>query len=130
MTLPTTGETDPVVAYRLTLSITDERGETATVVRALLPLTKTLTLAIAPAGGSVLLEHQSFAAPLSVARVVGMNIPIEVPSLQQFAGKPYLFVCWSNSGARAQTLVVPPTGGTYTATYAPQFAVWLPNVQR
>jgi glucose/arabinose dehydrogenase len=130
ITLPTTGETDPVVAYRLTLNITDERGQTATIVRELLPVTKTLTLATAPVGGSVLLEHQSFVAPLSVARVVGMNIPIEVPSLQQLAGKPYLFARWSNNGSRAQMLVVPPTGGTYIATYAPQFAIWLPNVQR
>jgi glucose/arabinose dehydrogenase len=130
ITIPTTGETDPVVAYRLTLSITDGRGQTVTVVRELLPVTRTLTLATAPAGGTVLLEHQSFTAPLSVARVVGMNIPIEVPGTQQLSGKPYLFVRWSNNGSRAQTLAVPPTGGTYIATYTPEFAIWLPKVQR
>jgi glucose/arabinose dehydrogenase len=130
LTLPTTGETDPVVSYRITLGITDGRGQTATYVRELLPVTKTLTLATAPVGGRVLLEHQSFAAPLSVARVVGMHIPIEAPSPQQIGGVPYLFARWSNNGPRAQTLAVPPIGGTYTATYAPAFALWLPAVRR
>jgi hypothetical protein len=129
-TLPTTGETDPVVSYRLTLGITDGRGQMATYVRELLPVTKTLTLATAPGGGRVLLEHQSFVAPLSVARVVGMSIPIEAPSPQQIGGVPFLFVRWSNNGPRAQTLAVPPTGGTYTATYAPGYALWLPAVRR
>jgi hypothetical protein len=129
-TLPTTGETDPLVSYRLTLGITDGRGQMATYVRELLPVTKTLTLATAPAGGRVLLEHQSFIAPLSVARVVGMHIPIEAPSPQPLGGVPYLFVRWSNNGPRAQTLAVPPTGGTYTSTYAPEYAIWLPAVRR
>jgi glucose/arabinose dehydrogenase len=130
MTIPTTGETDPLVSYRLTLGITDGRGQTATFVRELLPVTKTLTLATDPPGGTLLLEHQAFATPLSVARVVGMNIPIEAPSPQQIGGKPYRFVRWSNNGPRAQTLAMPPAGGTYTATYVPGYATWLPAVRR
>jgi glucose/arabinose dehydrogenase len=130
MSIPTTGETDPVISYRLTLGITDGRGQTATFVRELLPVTRTLTLAAAPPGGVVLLEHQSFAAPLSVARVVGMNIPIEAPSSQQIGSQLYRFVRWSNGGLRAQTLTVPPAGGTYTATYEPGYATWLPAVRR
>jgi glucose/arabinose dehydrogenase len=130
LTLPTTGETDPIISYRLTLGITDGRGQTATFVRELLPVTKTLTLVTAPAGGSVLLEHQAFAAPLSVAKVVGMHIPIEAPSPQPIGGRPYLFERWSNNEPRVQTLVVPPAGGTYTATYTLGYLAWLPAVNR
>jgi len=129
-TIPAVGETDPQVSYRLTLNITDAQGQTTTILRELPPITTSLRLATDPAGGVVMLENRSYPAPLTVARVVGMNIPIEAPSPQQLGGKIFTFAYWSNGKSRAQTLVVPAGGGTYTALFLPGYRISLPLVRR
>jgi glucose/arabinose dehydrogenase len=129
-TIPPIGETDPVVWYRMTLHITDAQGQTTTIDRDLYPVTTTLTLNTDPAGGQVILEGGVYTAPLTVTRVVSMNIGIDVPSPQVIAGGIYTFTRWSNGQSKEQTLVVPPTPTTLTAMFAPAYRIWLPLVMR
>jgi hypothetical protein len=129
-TIPPVGETDPQVWYRVALHITDAQGQTTTIERDVFPVTTTLTLNTNPPGGQVILEGGVYAAPLTVTRVVSMNLAIGVPSPQVIAGGTHTFTQWSNSQSKEQTLVVPPTPMTLTAMFAPAYHIWLPMVMR
>jgi glucose/arabinose dehydrogenase len=113
--IPTSGETDPVVWYRVILRITDARGAVTTIERDIQPMTSQITLVTNPAGGQITLEGGNFPAPYSITRVVGLSIDIGVPSPQTIESVSYQFANWSDGGAPTHTIVVPPTNTTYTA---------------
>jgi glucose/arabinose dehydrogenase len=127
-TIPTIGETDHVVWYRVTLRITDAQGQTATVFRDVFPITNTLTLATNPPGGTVLLEDHPHSTPLTLPRVAGMELKIAAPSPQQIGAAPHVFSSWSNGAAQEQIITMPAATAAYTATFVTQGkqTLWIP----
>lgn len=115
-TIPNTGELDPIVWYRVYLYITDSRGQRTTVVKDINPITSNLTFNTSPAGGQVTIEGAIFPAPRTITRVVGMRFSIDVPSPQLIGSSNYGFASWSQGGSKLQTITVPPTDTTYTAS--------------
>ena len=116
-TIPTMGEIEPLVWYRVVLHITDARGQTATQFTDVLPVTRTLTFQTQPAGGQISLDGALTTTPFQVTRVVGLNEALDAPSPQVISGSSYSFSSWSQGGAKQQTLVVPAVNTTYTANY-------------
>ena len=127
---PLISETDPLVWYRVYLYVTDARGQTTAVYRDVFPITTTVTLRTVPAGGSVILEGGVYSSPLTVTRVVHLNIGISVPSPQTIVGVAHVFRSWSNGGSQAQAIAVPPSPTVFTATLMLPHALHLPIIVR
>src|SRR5207302_2108171 len=71
-TIPVTGETSPVVWYRILLTVQDSSGATQITYRDVLPFTSTFRLATSPPGLQLTLDGQPVKTPLSVTGVVGI----------------------------------------------------------
>ena len=117
--IPNTGETDPVVWYRVYLHIRDVGGLMTTVHRDILPITTNITLMTNQAGGDIVVEGATFDGPHTVTRVVGLRIGIGVPSPQSLGGVNYSFNSWSQGGGQWQTITVPAAPMTFTAYLVP-----------
>jgi regulation of enolase protein 1 (concanavalin A-like superfamily) len=115
--VPSTGDTDPSVFYRITLTVTDSAGATNTVTRDVLPTTVTLTLQSSPAGAPLTADGVTSAV---ITSVVGMQRSIAAPATATIGGTAYAFANWSDGGAATHTVTTPSTNTTYTATYTAQ----------
>jgi len=115
--LPITGETDPVVWYRVILNLTDQRGQVTTVQRDILPATTTVTLTSNVVGIPLSFEAHSVNTPFTATRVVGMHLPIGASDEYVLSSGTFAFGSWSNGGAQAQTLIVPSSPLVLTANY-------------
>jgi glucose/arabinose dehydrogenase len=117
-TIPTVGETDHDVWYRIYLTVTDSDGLTHTVTRDIMPNKSTIRLASDISGLQLLLDGQPHTTPHSVVGVVGISRILEAPSSQTFNGRLYNFGSWSDGGSRIHNISTPATDTTYTATYS------------
>jgi glucose/arabinose dehydrogenase len=115
--VPNTGHTETTVFYRVTLTVKDSGGLTASTFVDVLPVVKQLTLNTVPAGLTVTLDGQPFTAPLTADSVVGVLRDIGVPSPQSSGGKVYAFSNWSDSGSATHTITTPSANTSYTATF-------------
>jgi glucose/arabinose dehydrogenase len=114
--VPNTGHTETTVFYRITLTVRDSSGLTATTFRDVLPVIKQITLDTVPTGLTVTLDGQPFTAPLVADSVVGVLRDIGVSSPQSSGGKVYGFASWSDGGAATHSIATPATNTTYTAS--------------
>ena len=118
-TIPTIGEHDPVVWYRVSLHVTDGDGQTTVLARNLFPATATLSFDTGPSGGRLQLDGQDVTTPLTLTRVVGLESLVAAPDQQTLAGNRYQFWRWSHGAAKTFSLRTPAVGGHYTASYHP-----------
>ncbi len=116
-TIPTSGETDSDVYYRIVLTATDSAGLTTTTFRDVHPNLSTITLASVPSGLLTTIEGQPVTTPLDVQSVVGLTRTIGAPSPQTIGGIVYAFKSWSDGGAASHSVTTAPTATTYTATF-------------
>jgi glucose/arabinose dehydrogenase len=116
-TIPTSGETDPDVFYRIILTATDSAGLTTTTFLDIHPNLSTITLASAPSGLLLTLEGHPVTTPYSVQSVVGLSRTIGTLTPQTLGGVVYAFTKWSDGGALSHNITTPPTNTTYTATF-------------
>jgi glucose/arabinose dehydrogenase len=116
-TIPVTGELDPMVWYRVHMYLTDSRGQQTEVIQDIHPVTKVLTFNTMPTTGQVIIQGVTFPTPLTITRVMGMHFSLSVPSPQIIWGVSHSFHDWSQGGSQQQTIVVPSTDTTYTATF-------------
>jgi arabinan endo-1,5-alpha-L-arabinosidase len=116
--VPTNATTMTDVFYRLCLSVTDTNGNQQSVAQDVGPQTSQLTFGTVPAGLQIALDGQLMMTPTSVAAVVGMNRLLVAPSPQTVAGSNYEFVVWSDGGAPAHGIIVPPTSAAFTASFS------------
>ncbi|MDQ1443672.1 MAG: hypothetical protein QOI20_136 [Acidimicrobiaceae bacterium] len=116
--IPTTGETEPDIYYRITLTGTDSAGLKTTVVRDIYPRTVQVTLASAPGGLLVRLDGTPVNTPFTFTGVVGVQRTLDVLSPQTVNGITYTFQSWSDGGAASHVVNTPASTTTYTATFA------------
>jgi hypothetical protein len=108
--------------------LTDQQGQTITVVQDLHPELAEITLASDPPGASMVADANPVVATEKLTRVVGFEMGISVGSPQVLGGSSYALSHWSDGVTlNPRTLAVPPGGGVYTATLLPQRS-WLPLV--
>lgn len=117
-TVPTSGETDPDVYYRIILTATDSVGLVTTTYRDIHPNLSTITLASSPTGLLGTLEGRPVTTPYSVQSVVGLSRSVGVPTPQTVSGVVYAFHDWSDGGAASHTVTTPPANTTFRATFS------------
>jgi glucose/arabinose dehydrogenase len=121
--IPSSGETDPNVFYRIQLTLRDSADNTHQAFRDVLPRTATIRIDTVPSGLSVLLDGQPGPTPRSFVGVAGIVRNLAAPSPQLVSGTTWLFASWSDGGAQAHDIATPAVNATYTATYQKARAV-------
>ena len=116
-TIPTSGETDPDVWYRIHLTVKDSRGLTDSTFRDVFPQKVNLTLRTEPAGLGLELDDQPVATPHATPAVVGLTRRLGAPATQTVDGVTYAFDGWSDGGAAEHDVATPAADVTYTARY-------------
>ncbi len=114
--IPVRGETSPNTFYRFHLRATDSGGATAEVTQDVAPQIAQVTLATVPAGLALTLDGQPMTAPGTLSGVVGIERDLGAPD-QNFNGRRYGFVSWSDGGAAVHTIATPAANTTFTATF-------------
>ncbi len=117
VTIPTQGETSANIFYRFYLSARDSAGATNVATRDILPQTVQVTVTTAPVGLVLTLDGQPITAPNIFTGVIGIERAFSAPVQQNFGGRRYQFVSWSDGGAATHTISTPATNTTFTATY-------------
>jgi hypothetical protein len=79
--------------------------------------TVALTLQSNPTGLQLSESATTATAPFTVTAIVNAQIVLTAPTPQKLLGRSYVFLSWSDGGARSHTITVPPTNTTYTARY-------------
>jgi glucose/arabinose dehydrogenase len=115
--VPTRGETDANVWYRIYLTVRDSAGLTATTYRDIQPRTATLTLLTSPAGLQVVWDGQPRTTPYAVVGVAGILRTLGVMAPQTVGGTTYTFDRWSDGGAASREIAFPASNTIYTAFY-------------
>lgn len=115
--IPTRGETDDDVWYRIYLEATDLQGASHTVFREIHPEKSTLSFETRPAGLRITLDGAPRATPFSVLSVEGLERDLGVVSPQALEGVSYAFEGWAHGGAAAQTVATPTGDTTLVATF-------------
>jgi hypothetical protein len=139
--IPTDGETDPDVWYRIHVKVVDSHGLLGTTFVDVAPNTSELTFQTSPAGLQITLDDQPLDNPSTVRSVVGIQRPVGVATAQILDGEIYEFSNWSDAGAASHTISTPAVNTTYSANFTPrvidnedlgyseQAGIWNDNVQ-
>jgi cysteine-rich repeat protein len=126
--IPTVGDVDPDVWYRISLTAVDSGGRATTVAEDLLPELATMALATDPPGLQVLLDDQPRPTPITVTGVVGFVRILGAPGVQTAEGARWRFVGWSDGGEPRHPIAVPPGASTWVAHYRREAAVDLGTI--
>src|SRR4029453_2023065 len=107
--IPTTGhDFSGFTRYRITLTVKDSDGVTASTSVTIYPRKVNLTFNSVPSGRSVNLDGIAKTTPFVYDTLVGFHHTIEAPN-QVDGSTSYTFSSWSDGGAQAHTLVAPAT---------------------
>lgn len=102
---------------RVSLTVTDSGGATATTVRDFQPRKVAVTLATSPAGRTLTVDGTPVAGPTTVTSWAGAPLRLGVPAQTDAAGRPYGFDRWSDGSTSAtRTWTTPADATTLTAT--------------
>jgi len=112
---------------RLTVTVTDSGGMTASTSRELEPVTATLSASSSPAGIPLTLGTGTGAPPPPVTGIVGSLAAVSAPDTAVIGEDRYAFSSWSDGGDQAHDAVLPEGGGTITATFAKAGTVDTPD---
>jgi glucose/arabinose dehydrogenase/PKD repeat protein len=116
--IPTTGhDFSGNTRYRITLTVTDSDGLTASQSVTVLPRKVNLTFNTVPNGRTLLLDGIAKVAGFVHDTLVGFHHTIEARD-QSSGGTSYSFQSWSDGGAAQHEIVVPATAQTYTASFS------------
>jgi glucose/arabinose dehydrogenase len=120
LTIPASGHSfHGQTSFEIVLTATDSDGIQDTASVTIQPEKAQVSLATSPSGLSVTLDGISRTSPFAQDEVVGFRYGVDTPT-PQFAGATrYAFASWSDGGAKAHTVTVPPAGLDLTATFQP-----------
>jgi glucose/arabinose dehydrogenase len=116
-TIPNTGESSPIVFYRLILKVTDSNGLIDTPRVDILPLQSTITMNTIPPGLQVTYDGQPKTTTFTVQAVKGMLITVGAVSPQSKNGNSYAFDHWQQGGSKSHIIKVGDGDSTYTAVF-------------
>jgi glucose/arabinose dehydrogenase len=122
--IPTTGhDWSGNTRLQLTLALTDSDGLIGSTSVLLLPDKVNVTLGAQPPGLDLLLDGVPRPTPFTVDTLVAFRHTVDAPDQGRF-GAHWKWQSWSDGGAQAHTLVVPPLDVLLTAAFreVPLFA--------
>jgi glucose/arabinose dehydrogenase/PKD repeat protein len=116
-TIPTSGhDYSGNTRYRITLTVRDSDGLTASKSVIINPTKVNLTFDSVPSGRTLYLDGIAKTTPFTYDTLVGFNHTIEARN--QISGSTsYTFASWSDGGGQQHTITVPSSAQTYTATF-------------
>jgi len=117
MSIPNRGETAVDVFYRITLTVRDSAGRTATVTRDVLPLVVTLRIVSNQTRVRATVDGQPVITPVNFPSVAGMIRELGAPLRQKVGAAIVRFDGWSNGGALVHEIATPVANATYTVNY-------------
>lgn len=115
--IPTGGESETDVFYRIHMTVTDSDGLMHELTRDILPRVATLELVSDPPGMTVTMDGQPMTTPANVESVVGMIRTLGAPSPQTTSNGTFTFVGWSDGGSQTHEVTTPLTDTTYVASF-------------
>jgi glucose/arabinose dehydrogenase/chitodextrinase len=116
-TIPTDGhDFSGNTRYRITLTVADSDGLTATRVVTIYPDKANLTFATVPSGLTLYLDGIARTTPFVLDTLIGFTHTVEARD-QSSGGVTYRFTSWSDGGAQQHAIVVPASAQSYTATF-------------
>jgi glucose/arabinose dehydrogenase len=128
-TIPRTGETSPVVWYRIYLTVTDPLTQlSTTIIREIHPREATITVNSNIPGLGINVDGQPAPLPDQVLGVAGITRSLSAPLSEVVNGTTYVFESWSDGGAATHNINFPLTNTTYTATYHQEDVTYLSSL--
>jgi glucose/arabinose dehydrogenase len=117
-TIPTSGhDFSGFTRYRVTLTVTDSDGLTASTSVTVFPEKVDLTFDTVPSGRTLYLDGIAKTTPFVHDTLIGFTHTVE--ARDQIAGtNAYTFASWSDGGAQTHDLVVPDSPQSYTASFS------------
>ena len=116
-TIPTSGETDPDVWYRILFTARDSYGLSTTIFRDIYPRHVKMKVTTSPVLFPVKLDGSPKSAPYEFWSVVHLIRSIGVDTPQVVNGLTYDFVSWSDGGVRFHNVSAPRTATGYVANF-------------
>ncbi len=117
-TIPLGGETASDVWYRVYFSATDSAGFTRSIFKDIFPELSDFSVDQTVPGSNILVDSQSFDAPVNRTGVVGQLRPVEVTASTPVVGGEAIFVQWLDGNqSRVRTLGTPIADTAYVALY-------------
>lgn len=83
--------------------------------------TVSITINSAPSGRYVLVDGNAVVTPTTLSWAQGSTHQLDVQTPQTVGGARYVFGSWSQGGGKSQTVTVPASATTYTASFTSQF---------
>jgi glucose/arabinose dehydrogenase len=116
-TIPTTGhDFSGNTRYRITLTVRDSTGLTATRSVTIWPEKVNLGFDTVPTGRTLYLDGIARTTPFVADTLVGYVHTVDARN-QTSGSTSYTFASWSDGGAQQHTITVPETAQSYVATY-------------
>ena len=116
-TIPTSGhDFSGNTRYRITLTVVDSDGLTASRAVTIYPDKVNLSFNTAPSGLTLYLDGIARTTPFVHDTLIGFTHTIEARN-QTSAGNAYTFSSWSDGGGQQHTIVVPDSAQSYVAMY-------------
>ena len=103
--IPAANEVSDEVWYRVHLTVTDQSGVSASVVRNVLPIKTNLVVQTSPPGFPILVDGHKLATPDTVVCVPGVLHQIDAPKSHVTLDSIYLFEKWA-TGETSPTLLL------------------------
>jgi glucose/arabinose dehydrogenase len=117
VTIPTSGETDPDVWYRVFLKAIDSFGLSQTTFTDVVPAHAQLSTATNPGSLKVRLDGSPKNTPYNFWSVVNLTRNIGVDTPQVLNGLTYDFYSWSDNGSRFHDISTPVAATSYVANF-------------
>jgi glucose/arabinose dehydrogenase len=117
VTIPTAGETDPDVWYRIFFAAVDSYGLSQVTFTDVVPAHAQLSASTNPAGLKVRVDGLPTNAPDNFWSVVNLTHNIGVDTPQVLNGLTYDFYSWSDNGARFHDIATPASNTNYIANF-------------
>lgn len=118
--IPTTGETDPDVYYRIYLQVQDSLGLKHETYRDVVPNLAQLRLTSNVPGAEIELDGQPKATPFETAGVVNLQRTVSAARFARVGGQDYQFVRWeSGQTERTQAFSLAAGETEWRAVYEP-----------
>ncbi|CAN5873419.1 hypothetical protein BH23PLA1_BH23PLA1_14030 [soil metagenome] len=117
LTVPSIGETDANVWFRIHVRAVDEHGLVSETSRDLFPTTAQITVQTSPPGLRLNLDDRPMSTPLVFEGVAGVLRVLVAPETLEINGLTWVFDSWSHGGPIRQTIVTPERDSTFTAVY-------------
>jgi hypothetical protein len=117
VTIPTSGETDPDVWYRIFFAAVDSYGLSQITFTDVMPAHAQLSAATSPGNLKVRVDGVPTHTPDNFWSVINLTHNIGVDTPQVLNGLTYDFYSWSDNGARFHDITTPANNASYIANF-------------